>query len=417
MSPAIVTLNNGVRVVADPMPGLESVALGVWFRAGAIDETPDEHGVAHLLEHMAFKGTATRSARDIAEEIESVGGYLNASTGYGRTGYYARVLRQDVEMAMALLGDILTDPTLDSGELAKEREVVIQEIGEAADVPDDAVMEMLQALSYGGHALGRPILGTVESVTSHSRERLSAFMAKNYASADLIVVASGAVDPDAIARLSEKHFGNRQPVVRPPRAPKPAFVGGARHDPREIEQTHITLAFPGAAVRDDNYFATRVFVEALGGGMSSRIFQSVREDRGLAYSVYSFTDSYDDVGAVGAYVGTDGDKAAEAVSLIRQEIAAMADAPTLQEIDRARALLKSSLLMGLESPSARAETAAGQIFSHGRLIPPAEMKDRIDAVGVDDVRAAAARALAASRFSLAIVGPTDFGAVKAAVAG
>jgi predicted Zn-dependent peptidase len=413
--PEIFTLANGARIVADPMSGLESVAVGVWFRAGAIDETAEEHGVAHLLEHMAFKGTKTRSAREIAEEIENVGGYLNASTGYSRTGYYARVLKNDLEKAIEILADILTNPVFDPAELAKEHEVVIQEIGEAADVPDDAVMEMLQTLSYGDHPLGRAILGTVESVSSHTRERLAGFMARNYAPADLVLAAAGAVVPDALMRLSERFFGARETVSRIARAPKPNYAGGAKHDARDIEQTHVALAFPGASVRDADYFAMRVFVEALGGGMSSRIFQSVREERGLAYSVYSFADSYDDVGSVGAYVGTDSDNAAEAVAIIRKEISAMASGATAHEVERARAMLKSTMLMGLESPATRTETAIGQLYAHGRLLPPAEIAARLDAVKASDVSRVAARALAAGAPSLAIVGPADFSAVRAAV--
>ena len=412
--PEIITLPNGVRIVTDPMPGLESASVGVWLRAGAIDETAEEQGIAHLLEHMAFKGTTSRTAKEIAEEIENIGGYLNASTGYSRTGYYARVLRNDVGTALEILADILTDPLFDAGELDKERQVVIQEIGEAADIPDDAVMDMLQRLSYGDNALGRPILGTVESVTGHTRARLSAFMANHYAPGELVITASGGVDGDAVAKMAEGCFGARKAMSRPPRALKPAYHGGAAHDPRDIEQTHIALAFPGAAVRDADYFATRVFAEALGGGMSSRIFQSVREDRGLAYSVYSYTDSYDEVGSIGAYVGTDGENAAEAVLLIRKEIAAMAEAATKKEIDRARAMLKSTLLMGLESPATRADTAAWQLFSHGRLIAAKEIADRLDAVTVDQVRAVAAKALAGAS-SLAIVGPADFAAVRAAL--
>ena len=413
--PYVSTMSNGIRIVADPMAGLESAAVGVWFRAGAIDETLEEQGIAHLLEHMAFKGTSTRSARQIAEEIENIGGYLNASTGYSRTGYYARVLRKNVGTAIEILADILTDPLFDAGELDKERQVVIQEIGEATDVPDDAVMEMLQTLSYGDHPLGRPILGTVDSVTSHTSARLATFMKRHYAPGDLVISASGAIDPDEISSLGDRYFGERPSMLRAPQSPQPAYIGGAHHDPREIEQTHIALAFPGAAIRDDDYFATRVFVEALGGGMSSRIFQSIREERGLAYSVYSFTDSYDEVGSVGAYVGTDSENAAEAVALIHKEIAAMAENATAKEIDRARAMLKSTLLMGLESPATRAETAVGQLFSHGRIISPNEIADRLDRVTVSEVKAVAAKALSAGNPALAIVGSADFNHVRTAL--
>lgn len=408
-------LPNGIRVFADPMSGLESVAIGVWFRAGAIDETAEENGVAHLLEHMAFKGTTKRNARQIAEEIETVGGYLNASTGYSRTGYYARVLKDDVEIAFDILADILTNPTFDVEELAKEREVVIQEIGEANDIPDDAVMEMLQTLSFGDHALGRPILGTVQTVKSHTGDRLRTFMANQYASTGMIVAASGAVGDDEVLRLCERHFGARAASTSRTRAPAPRYVGGSAHDGRDIEQTHIALAFPGVAVKSPDYFAARVFAEALGGGMSSRIFQSVREERGLAYSVFSFADCYDETGAIGAYVGTDEKNAAEAVALIRREIAAMADAPTEREVARARAMLKSTMLMGLESPATRAETAAGQIFSHGRLLSSREIGERLDAVTIDDVRRVAAAALGVAAPSLAIVGPADRDALTKAL--
>jgi predicted Zn-dependent peptidase len=414
MTATVATLGNGVRIVLDPMPGLESASIGVWFKAGAVDETAEEHGVAHLLEHMAFKGTATRSARRIAEEIEAVGGYLNASTGYGRTGYYARVLRPEVDLGLEILVDILTNPLFDEGELAKEREVVIQEIGEAADQPDDAVMELLQAQSFGDHPLGRAILGTEQSVSSHGAERLRGFMAKNYAAEDLVIAAAGAIDEDRFVAQAERWFGARARTKRAPRTPAPVYLGGVAHDARDIEQTHIALALPGASIRAEDYFATRVFVEALGGGMSSRIFQSVREERGLAYSVYSFSDAYDDVGTVGAYVGTDSDSAAEAVGLIRREIEGMANAPTKAEVDRSKALLKSAMLMGLESPSTRAEVAVGQLYAHGRLLQSAEMRDRIDAVTIDDVRQAAAKA-ATGKATLAIVGPAVFSTVETAL--
>lgn len=410
----LITLDNGVRVFVDPMPGLESAAVGVWIRAGAIDESINERGVAHLLEHMAFKGTASRTARDIAEEIESIGGYLNASTGYSRTGYYARILKNDVSKGIEILADILTNPLFDERELEKERQVVVQEIGEAADTPDDVVMEMLQAICYPGHALGRPILGTIDSVTGCSRDGLSSFMSSKYRAGDIIIAAAGAVDAQKVIADATGKFGARAAEKAKTREVKPSYAGGADHDPRDIEQTHIAMAFPGAAVRDVDYFATRIFVEALGGGMSSRIFQSVREERGLAYSVYSFTDSYDDVGAVGAYVGTDSEHAAEAVSLIRGEIAAMADGPTEKEVRRARAMLKSTLLMGLESPASRTDVAVGQLFSHGRLFTAGEIAERLDAVTLEDVRAAAQKSIEGAT-ALAIVGPAKFDAVRSAI--
>lgn len=407
MTPDLITLPNGVRIVIDPMPGLLSAAVGVYARAGTIDERREENGAAHLLEHMAFKGTGRRTARQIAEEIEAVGGYLNAGTGYTRTGYYARVLSADLALAMDVLADILSDPLFDEGELAKEQEVVLQEIGEAADQPDDAVMELLQALSYGDHPLGRPILGTEESVTAQTPQTLRAFMGRTYRPEDLVIAASGGIDATAFADLAATAFSEWAKAASTTPRERARYQGGRRHDRRDIEQTHVALAFPGAAVTDADYFATRVFVEALGGGMSSRIFQSVREERGLAYSVYSFADAYEDTGAIGVYAGTDADNAAEAIGLIRRDIEALAAAPAATEIDRSKAMLKSTMLMALENPSSRIETSVGQLYAHGRLIAPKELAERLDAVDAKGVSDVAQKALSGGA-SLAVVGPGDF---------
>ncbi len=415
MTPDLLTLPNGVRLVVDPMPGLRSAAIGVYVRAGTIDETRAENGAAHLLEHMAFKGTARRTARQIAEEIEAVGGYMNAGTGYTRTGFYTRVLSADIALGFDILGDILGAPAFDGGELAKEKEVVLQEIGEAADQPDDAVMEILQALSFGDHPLGRPILGTEATVTAQTPETLRAFMRRTYTAGDMVIAVAGGVETQVVETLAREMFAFASGAATAAR-PTARYGGGRRHDARDIEQTHLALSFPGAAVRDTDYFATRVFSEALGGGMSSRIFQSVREERGLAYSVYSFADAYDDVGTVGVYAGTDADHAAEAIGLIRRDIEALAAAPTDEEISRSKAMLKSTMLMGLENPSNRIETAAGQLYAHGRLISPDELSERLDAVTAGDVRAVAAKALAGAG-SLAVVGPADFQSLSGALEG
>ncbi len=408
----IRTLANGVRLFVDPMPGLESAAIGVWARAGAIDESLEENGVAHLLEHMAFKGTRRRTARQIVEEIEAVGGYLNAATGYQRTGYYARILKDDLPLAFDILADILSDPLFEESELAKEREVVVQEIGEANDAPDDAVGELLQTLAYKDQPLGRPILGGVETVRSHTPQRLRAFMQQLYRPEDLVIAAAGAVDADAIERLAVSHFGAHAAGGRGAARAKPRYVGGAAHDARDIDQTHIMLAFPGVSARDDDYFATRVFAEAFGGGMSSRLFQKIREEKGLAYSVYAFAECYDETGIVGAYAGTDEENAHEAVRLVREELEAAAGGMTQAEIDRARALLKSTILMSLESPHNRIETAAAQIMTYGDILAPGSLLARLDAVTAHDVRRCAERALQGGAASLAVVGPASFGALR-----
>ncbi len=407
----IITTSTGLRVITDPMADLETAAVGVWFEAGAMDERQDEHGVAHLLEHMAFKGTDRRTARRIAEEIEAVGGFLNAATGYQKTGYYARVMNDDVELALDIIADIVIAPTLEHDELEREKEVVVQEIGEAADTPDDAVMEALQALSFPDCTLGRPILGTVESVRGHDADRLRQFMRARYTVDRAVVTAAGGVDPEKIAIWAENYFqglSSPSPILS---REWPVHHDGWAHDDRDIEQTHIALSFPAVSARSDSAFALRIFAEAFGGGMSSRLFQKIREEKGLAYSVYSFVDAFDETGAIGVYVGTDADNAPLAVSLVMQELRAMADKISQAELDRARALLRSSLLMGRESPTNRAEAAAGQWFTHGRVPSPSEIKARLGAVTVEEARVCAQQALRGAP-AIAIVGPVDEARVR-----
>ena len=408
------TLSNGARLVIDPMAGVETATVGVWVGVGARHEAPDENGLAHLLEHMAFKGTTSRDARAIAEEIENVGGWLNASTGRERTGYYARVLKDDAGTAFDLIADILQNSVYDEDELAKEKDVVLQEIGEAADTPEDVVFDELQAAIFGDHPLARPILGSARSVRGLTRGRLQRFADVHYRPENLLVVASGAVEPAFARAKAEEHFGDAraggESMISGGGA-SPRFVGGVRHDARNSELAHLAVAFPGVATTDEDYFATRVFCEALGGGMSSRLFQSVREQHGLAYSVYAYSDSYADAGIVGAYVGADGRDLERAAALIRAEIEAMAHATEEAETRRARAMLKAQAMTDLETPAGRAEAASAQLLAYGRLWSAAEIAARLDAVRPADVAAAAARALEGD-LALAIVGRANAGAVE-----
>lgn len=401
---SVHTLNNGVRIVADPMPGLKTVALGVWVKAGSVDETPQEHGIAHLLEHMAFKGTKTRSALAIAEEIEGVGGYLNAATSHQRTGYYARVLKDDLTLGADILSDILANPLFDEAELEKEHEVVVQEIGEAADTPDDVVFEKLTEAAWDAHPLGRPILGTPESVRAQTPARLRGFMDRCYRPEEMIVAAAGAVDEDALVKIVQERFGVFASHGVAIKRTAPAFHGGLLHDERKIEQTHLAVAFPGVASGHEDFFATRLYADVLGGGMSSRLFQKIREERGLAYSVYAFADGFEQSGLLGAYVNAEAKHIAEAAKIIRDEMEATIAALTEEEVARGKALLRSSLMMGLESPANRIEAAAGQLFTFGRLMDADETLVRIDAVTVNDMQRCAKRALEGP-CALSIVGP------------
>ena len=400
------TLKSGLRVYIDPMPSLESAAIGVWAQAGSIDERDGEHGLAHLLEHMAFKGTATRTARDIAEEIEAVGGYLNAATSAQRTGYYVRLLKDDIALGLDILSDILLNPRFDEKEFTREKEVVIQEIGEAADTPDDVVFENLQAISWGDHPLARPILGTPDSVRAHTTAGLRAFMTRGYRPEKMVVAISGRVDGNDFLKRVEQAFSSLSAGDDINERTPPVFQGGVRHDERSIEQTHLAVAFPGVSSRDDDFFASRVFADVLGGGMSSRLFQKVREERGLAYSVYAFSDSYDDCGLVGCYAGADQEEIPAIAQVFREEIASLAGAVDDKEIDRVRAMLRASMLMSLESPAARIENAAGQLFRDGKIMPPSEITQRIDAVTAADVQRCARRA-ADGPVALSIVGAAD----------
>lgn len=412
MGASVHTLSNGVRVVVDPMPGLETAALGVWAHAGSVDEREEEHGIAHLLEHMAFKGTARRTARQIAEEIEAVGGHLNAATSHQRTGYYARILKDDIALALDVIADILFAPRFDEAELVKEHEVVVQEIGEAADTPDDVVFDMLMACSYDGHAIARSILGTPESVRAQTPQNLRDFMKRCYVAEDLVVAISGNVDAEAFLALAEQHFAGLEALPSRKRGAAPAFKSGMRHDARSIEQTHLAFAFPGFAATDELAFAARIYADALGGGMSSRLFQKIREERGLAYSVYSFADAYEQCGLVGAYAGAAAEQAGEIARLLRQEMEAAISNLTQVEIDRARALLRSSLMMGLENPAGRIESASGQLFTWGRLLTTEEILQRLDAVGLAEIKQCAEHALSGP-CAIAMVGPGDEDSVSA----
>src|SRR5579859_3172724 len=302
MTPEITRFSNGLTVVTDRMPQLESAMLGVWVNAGGRNETRDVMGISHMLEHMAFKGTETRSARDIAEEIEAVGGYLNAYTSREQTAFHARVLKADVPLALDILADILTAPTFEQGELERERQVVLQEIGQARDTPDDIVFDHLQEVIYPDQPMGWPILGEDATVSQFRREDLRAYMDTNYRAGAMTLVASGAVEHEAIVRLAQEKFARLKEgdVLEPPPA---HYVGGNMRGSQELEQAHITFAFPGVSNCDPDYYTAQVYVTALGGGMSSRLFQEAREKRGLCYSIYAFAHSAKDSGVIGVYAG------------------------------------------------------------------------------------------------------------------
>ena len=404
MSARITKLNSGITVVTDAMPHLKTAALGIWIGAGSRFEQPEEHGLSHLLEHMAFKGTKRRSARQIAEEIEAVGGELNAATGVETTAYYARVLGEDVVLALDILADILTEPAFDPAELVREQNVIIQEIGAAADTPDDLVFDLFQERAFPGQAIGRPILGTPKSVRAATPTRLRAYLKRHYRAGRMVVGAAGAVDHDQVVREIEGRLKN-VPVVDIEPAERARYMGGTNLGARELEQAHLVLGLEGSSYHSPDIYALQVFVQLLGGGMSSRLFQEAREKRGLCYSISAFHSAFADTGLFGVYAGTDSGDTGELMRVVIDELADAAENANETEIGRARSQLKVGLLTALESSQARAEQVARQILVFGRVIPLEEIVAKVDAVGVAQARAAGRALVAGGRPTLAALGP------------
>ena len=397
------TLPNGFRIVTEHMPGLQSASVGIWVTAGGRHERAEQNGIAHFLEHMAFKGTKKRSALQIAEEIEDVGGYINAYTSKEMTAYYARVLSADVGLALDVISDIVLNPVFDEREIEVERHVILQEIGQSLDTPDDIIFDWLQEASYPDQPFGRTILGPSERVSAFNREDLTQFVAEHYGPDQMILAAAGGVDHDAIVAQATEVFGGLKPVGAPV-VQVAAFGGLERREVKDLEQVHFALAFESPNYRAPDVYAAQVYATALGGGMSSRLFQKIREERGLCYSIFAQSGAYEDTGQITIYAGTSEDEISDLMQLTVDELKRAADDMSDAEVARARAQLKAGLLMGLESPSARAERLARLLAIWGRVPDVDEAVQRIDAVGTSDVRKYAAE-MAASRAALALYGP------------
>ena len=404
MSVEVTRLPSGLSVVTDRMPHLESATLGVWVGTGSRNERSDEHGISHLLEHMAFKGTKRRNARQIAEAIEAVGGDLNAATSIESTAYYARVLKADVPLALDVLADILSDSTFEPQELQREQNVIVQEIGAVEDTPDDLVFERMHETAFPGQPVGRSILGTPETVRSIDAARLRAYLARNYRGPNMLVAAAGAIEHETIVAEAEKHFADFNGPAAP--APEPArFDGGTRVEKRDLEQVHIALALQGVSTRDEQLYNLQVFTSVLGGGMSSRLFQEVREKRGLCYSISAFHMPYSDTGLFGLYAGTDERDAPELMSVVINQIGLATENLSEAEVARAKAQMKAGLLMALESSEARLGQLARQMLAYGRPIPLDEIVAKVDAVTVESARAAGRMLIGRGRPAIAALGP------------
>jgi len=404
MSVKVTRLDNGLTVASDAMAEAQSVSLGVWIGVGTRHEAAEQNGVAHLLEHMTFKGTPGRSAQAIAEEIEAVGGHLNAYTGREITAYHAKVLAEDLPLGLELIADILQRSLFDPAELERERQVVLQEIGQAEDTPDDIVFDHFQETAYPDQGVGRPVLGRPEIVARLGREEVIAFQRAGYGAERMVLAAAGAVEHECLVALAERHFAELPRACRAV-ADRPAYRGGDFREARDLEQVHLLLGFEGLGFRDPDYHACAVFSSAFGGGMSSRLFQELRERRGLVYSVFSFSAAQVDSGLFGVYAGTGEREAAELLPLVCEEWQRVAaDGLSEAELARAKAQLRASVAMGRERSENRAEHLASQILVHGRPMPPAEILAKVEAVDQAAVRRVAGRLLGSAP-TLAALGP------------
>ncbi|WP_343313789.1 pitrilysin family protein [Brucella sp. BE17] len=405
MGVEVTRLSNGLTIATDTMPHVESVALGIWVKAGARNEAADRHGIAHLLEHMAFKGTDNRSSWQIASDIENVGGEINAATSVETTSYYARVLRNDMPLAIDILTDILTASKFDEDELEREKHVIMQEIGAAHDTPDDVVFDRFAETAYRHQPIGRAILGEPDTVRSFTSADLRQYMDEQYSADRMVVTAAGGVDHDAFVREVEKRLGSFRAQNTAPTLDLATYVGGDFRENRDLMDAQVLIGFEGRAYHVRDFYASQLLAMILGGGMSSRLFQEVREKRGLCYSVYAFHWGFSDTGLFGIHAATGRDELVELVPVIIDELQRAAQSIDLEEVDRARAQYRASLLMSQESAASRAGQIARQFLLYGRPVENSELMDRLAQITPERLTDLAGRLFLDSKPTIAGVGP------------
>ena len=405
MTTRVSELGNGLKIATRSMPHATTLSIGIWVNAGARDEHDNEQGIAHMLEHMAFKGTKRRDAQAIATDVENVGGFMNAHTSREETAYYLRLLPEYLDLGVDVLADILTESTLPFDEIERERGVIIQEIGQSLDTPDDLVFDLFAAACYGDHTLGRPILGTVDSVSAFSRRNLEAFLQRHYGARQMLVCAAGALDHDDLACRIEKRLGTIGDATFAARQPA-KWAAGRQLVKRDLEQSHIIFGLPTAVKSIVDRFSLMALSTLYGGGMSSRLFQQVREKRGLCYSIFSFAALHSDGGSFGVYAGTSATQVNEMLSVCAGELAAVASGVADCEVERAKAQIRASLLMNRESVSSCADALARQIMLFGYPQHDSELLDAIDAIDGAKIGALAASLVGGDAPSMACVGPS-----------
>ena len=399
----VTKLPSGIAVITDTMKDVDTVSLGFWVSVGSRFEEDNINGISHLLEHMAFKGTTSRSAFQIAEAVENVGGIINAYTSHEVTAYYVKVLKQDVPLGLSILTDILQNSTMVDEELTREKEVVIQEIGQTYDAPDDAVFEYYQSTAYPNQPFGRSILGTAEKVRAVSRDTLLSYMHDEYTASRVVVSAAGNIEHSYLTEQIEKLLtslhatGGR--VMQPSK-----YVGGEYRQEKQIEQVNLLLGFEGVPYNHPEHIAQTVLATVLGGGMSSRLFQEIREKRGLVYSIYSFASSCLDSGSFTIFAGTGEKQVAELLPVVCDELLKATHTLTQDEIERAKTQLKAGVLMKRESTSARAEGNARDMAIYGRIIDKDETLAKVDAVSKEQLEKLAL-SIFTSKPTLASLGP------------
>lgn len=385
MTIQVTTLPNGLRVASDTIANMESVSIGLWAGVGTRHEEEADNGVAHLVEHMLFKGTQRRSAFQISAEMENVGGHLNAYTTRESTAYYAKVLKNDAALAADLLCDMMLNATLDEEELTRERGVILQEIGQSHDQPDDVIFDHLAATMYPASGLGRPVLGTPEIIRNLPRARLQHYINTHYAAPRMVFAASGAITHEALVGFAEKHLAGLHAKVSVP-VDQVSFTSGDTREARDIEQLHVALAFKGVSFHHPDYYGISLLSTLLGGGMSSRLFQEVREKRGLAYSIYAYASAHSDEGQFGVYAGTDPARINELLPVVAEQMHLVTRDVSEEELQRAKAQLRSSLLMAQESTMSRAEKLSYNLLMFDRIIPNDEIVAKIEAVTCTDIQ-------------------------------
>lgn len=380
------TLKNGLRVITAERPQIETVSLGIWVNTGSALETAEDNGISHFIEHMVFKGTKKRTSKQISEDIENVGGATNAYTSRHFTCFYAKMLKEDVELAADVICDFITDPTFDEAEMTKEKEVVVQEIKQSTDAPDDLVFDYFQEAAFPNQATGRTILGPIDHVRGFTAERMRAYMQTHYTADNMLVAAVGNVKHDDFVKMIEQRMMSI-PTHSRFVTDKQIYCGGFKTECKDIEQTHLVLGFQGASYQNRDYYQYSVLSTIFGGGMSSRLFQEIREKRGLVYTISSFNQALKNTGVFGIYAGTTPKELHELLPVVAQEIKKMMQEPVKAvELNRAKTQIKASLLMSLESSSTTAEIIARQMLLFGRGIPTEEIVEKIECITANDIQ-------------------------------